>query len=429
VTGLQTHPVDVTRRSRGSGCLALAVLCLMLPACKRSSPNRPPDRDRPPAHASQPAEREVRVATVAARPMEQVVNAIGALAAHEQATLSVKVAGRLDTIAVDLGSVVRQGDLIARVEARDYELRLRQAEALLAQARARLGLPLTGDDDRVDPEKTSTVTQARALFDEAARNRDRVAKLAEQRILSESALEAAEAAYEVAANRYRDALEEIQTRLATVAQRRAEFEIARKQLEDTSIYAPFSGAVQERLASVGDFRAAGTPVVTLVKTDPLRLRLEVPERQAARIQPAQTVRLRVEGDPATYTGQIARLSPAIREQNRMLMVEADVRNDGHLRPGLFVRGEIVTRSEDRGLAIPPAALVAFAGVEKVFVVKDGRALERPISTGRRGAGWIEVTAGVTAGDAVVLEPGNLQTGEAVRVAPARPETQAEASSG
>jgi membrane fusion protein, multidrug efflux system len=95
--------------------------------------------------------------------MERSTVALGSLAAFDQATVSVKVPGRLRSITVDLGSVVQQGQLIAQIDPQDYQLRVQQAEAALAQARARLGVPLSGNSDRIEPEQTSTVHQARAL--------------------------------------------------------------------------------------------------------------------------------------------------------------------------------------------------------------------------------------------------------------------------
>jgi RND family efflux transporter MFP subunit len=166
--------------------------------------------------------------------------------------------------------------------------------------------------------------------------------------------------------------------------------------------------------------AAGTPVVTLVRTDPLRLRLEVPEREAPPIRTGQLVRIRVEGDTNVCTGRIARLSPAIDEQSRMLMVEADIPNDGSLRPGVFVRADIVTNERDEGLAVPSSAVISFAGIEKVVAIQDGKALEKTIATGRRGADWIEVVSGLKAGERVVLDPGNLRTGQPVSATESRP---------
>jgi membrane fusion protein, multidrug efflux system len=347
--------------------------------------------------------------------LERFVTAVGTLAANEQATLSIKVPGRLAALEVDLGSVVRKGDVIAQVEPADYELRLRQASAALAQSRAMLGLPLDGTNDAVEIEKTAVVKEAMAVLDEAAKNRDRVLNLAKSGVSSQAEVDTTEAAYRVALNRYESASQEARTRQATLAQRRAELDLAEKQLSDATLRAPFNGAIQTRPASLGEFMATGTPVVTLVRTDPLRLRLEVPEREAAGVRAGQLVRVRVEGETNSCSGRISRISPAITEPNRMLMVEADIPNDGSLRAGTFVRSDIITSDREEGLVVPVEALITFAGLEKVVVVQHGKALEKTITIGRRGAGWVEAVSGVKAGDRVVLSPGNLRTGQAVSV--------------
>lgn len=359
--------------------------------------------------------------------MERTVDATGFLLPHEAATLSVKVSGRLLNLAVDLGSEVKPGDLIAQVEPRDYELRVQQAEAALAQARAALGLPLEGTDDHIPPEKTSPVLQARAVLDEAAKNRERVLRLAEQGISSTAEQDTVEAAFKVARSRYESALDDARTRQAALAQRRAELELARKQLADTAVRAPFAGVVQERLANLGEFLPAGSPVVRLVQISPLRLRLEIPERKTADLTAGQTVRFTVEGSPEIHETQLARLSPALTDQSRVMVVEADVDNPGTFRVGAFVRAQIVVAKE-RGVAVPAEALVVFAGLEKVISVRDGRAQERLVTTGRRGPGWIEIVSGLDVGEAVVLDPGNLQTGQAVRVVAPVPAAASSASS-
>ncbi len=412
--------------SHGQRALPILLLAALTCSCSKA-----PDSRRSGNPGNPTAARAVRVAVVETQPMERIVSATGSFLAQEQATLSIKVPGRLHTIAVDLGSVVKNGDRLAQVDPKDYELRVRQSTAALAQARAALGLPGDGASDAVEIEKTSLVKQAQALLDEAAKNRERLLALNKTGIAPQSDVDTAVATYIVALNKHEAALEEALTRLAALAQRRAELAIAEKQLEDTTLRAPFDGAVQQRIAGLGEFLQAGTPVVTLVRTDPLRLRVEVPEREAAGVRAGQPVRLRVEGETNLVRGALARVSPAIVEQSRMLIAEADIPNDGSLRPGLFVRAEIVTRERDPGLAIPAGALIVFAGIEKVVQAKDGKASERTVVTGRRGAGWIEVVSGLKAGEIVVVDPGNLRTGQPVIVveAPASQTSKAVESSG
>jgi RND family efflux transporter MFP subunit len=391
-------------------CL-LTFLALMAAGCKSDYPAAAKNG----AGKDDGAHKPVKTARVTRVPLERTVTVMGALAAYDQATLRVKAPGRLLVISVDLGSVVRQGQLLAQIEPQDYQLRVQQSEAALAQARARLGLPPEGTDDRVDPEQTATVRQARAVLDEARANRERIAALFQQGVVAQSQLDTAESGYKVALSRYQDAMEEIHNRQAILAQRRSELALARQQLTDTAIYAPFEGVVQERLTSIGEYLAVGAPVVTIVRMDPLRLRAEVPEREARHVRAGQRVRVTVEGDPNAYTGRIVRLSPTIAAQNRILLVEAEVRNNGQLRPGSFARVDIVTEDQTPAVAVPTKAIATFAGIEKVIVVENGKAIERPVTTGRRNAVWTEITSGVNVGDIVVIEPDNLQTGQAVSI--------------
>lgn len=362
---------------------------------------------------SKSAARQVKTVKVAETPIGETVTVNGNLAAYDHITVGVKVPGRLQTISVDLGSVVRKGQVVAQLEQQDYKLRVQQAEAALAQARARLGLSPDGADDRVSAEETGTVRQAKAVLDDVKLKRDRAAKLVEQGVVSRAELDSAESDYKVALSRYQDGLEEIRNRQGLLAQRRTELALAKQQLADTLVYSPMDGVVQEKKASAGEYLAAGAPVVDVVRIDPLRLRVDVPERESHSIKMGQSVRVTVEGDPDSYLGYIKRLSPTISEQNRVLSVEADVRNSGRLRPGAFVKAEIVTNQTASAVTVPPNAIVTFAGIDKVILVEGGKALEKAVTLGRRGSDWVEIKAGVNVGQSVVVDPGNLQSGQAV----------------
>ena len=359
--------------------------------------------------------RKVKTVAVAETPFGETVTANGTLAAYDQTTVSVKVPGRVSGISVDLGTVVGKGQVIAQIDPEDYRLRVQQAEAALAQARARLGLAPEGTDDRIDPEQTATVRQARAMLDEARYNRDRAARLVEQGVIAKAEFDTATATFKVAEGRYQDAYEEIRNRQGVLAQRKSELALAKQQLKDTAVIAPLDGIVQEKRTSVGEYLAAGAPMVNIVRMDPLRLRAEIPERESHAVHTGQDVRVSVEGDPSIYTGKIMRLSPVIAEQNRMLVVEADVRNNGKLRPGSFAHAEIVTNEAKMSVTVPNNAIVTFAGIEKVIIVQNGKALEKPITTGRRSTEFTEIVAGVNVGEKVIVDPGNLQSGQAVQV--------------
>ncbi len=339
---------NVHRASRGRRILLSASLFLPIAltslACKSGYPVSA--RNNPGGEAGEP--RQVKLARAAQISMEQTVTVTGTLAAYDQATVSAKVPGRVKTIAVDLGSVVRQGQIIAQIEEQDYQLRLQQSEAALAQARARVGLPPEGKDDRIDAENTGTVRQAQALLDDSKLKLERARNLVQRGVLAKAQLEAAESENKIALSRYQDAVEEIRNRQALVVQRRSELEIARQQLADSSISAPFAGVVQEKRASIGEYLAAGAPVVNVVRMDPLRLRAEVPERESRNVHVGLAVRVTLEGDPNVYAGKIARISPTITAQNRVLIVEAEVHNSGQLRPGSYARAEISLRRHQTG---------------------------------------------------------------------------------
>ena len=374
------------------------------------------DRPATAVPKSETPSRQVRVVAAAKTEAARVVSASGTLAADDQFVLGTKVVGRLGEIAVDLGSRVKKGQAIARIDQSDYRLRVEQADAALQQSRVRLGLPASGNSDKVDIEQTSLVRQAAAVFKEARLSHDRMVELWDRKLIARAELDSAVSQLAVAEGRYQDAIEEVRNRLAVLVQRRSELEIARQQLADTVIVSPIDGAVSERQAAVGQYLPAGAPVVTLVRTDPLRLRLAVPEREAGLVRVGQTVDLTVESDANKYQGRVARLSPAIAENNRTLMIEADVPNgQGALRPGSFAKADIVIAAGQEIVTVPHNSIITFAGIEKVLMVVQGKTVEKRVRTGRRIGAQVEVTEGIFAGNQVIVQPGNLVAGEPVTV--------------
>ena len=390
--------------------MSAAALCLAgVAGCKSDYPSS--GKAASPDSKSQPL--QVKTVKVMELPVGETVTVNGTLVAYDHTTVGVKVPGRIQTVTVDLGSVVHKGQVIAQLEQQDYKLRVQQAEAALAQARARLGLSPDGTDDRVTAEETGTVRQAKAVLDDAKLKRERAAKLVQQGVIPHAEWDTVDSEFRVATSRYQDALEEIRNRQGLLAQRRSEVALAKQQLADTVVSSPLEGVVQEKKTSVGEYLAAGAPVVDIVRIDPLRLRVEVPERESHNIRTGQSVRVTVEGDANSYLGYIKRLSPTISEQNRVQAVEADVRNNGRLRPGAFVKAEIVTNQTNTAVTVPPNAIVTFAGIEKVIVVENGLAAEKTVTTGRRGTDWVEIKSGVNLGQTVIVDPGNLQSGQPV----------------
>ena len=159
-------------------------------------------------------------------------------------------------------------------------------------------------------------------------------------------------------------------------------------------------------------------MATLVRIHPLRLRLSVPEREAPGVSVGQAVRLTIDGDATVYTGRVVRLAPIVQELNRTLTVEAEVPNErGVLRAGAFARAQVVTDAAQPVLTVPASALIVFAGVEKVLVVRGGKTAELRVQTGRRLGEEIEIVDGLKRGEFVVDRPGNLTGGQVVSTRP------------
>jgi multidrug efflux pump subunit AcrA (membrane-fusion protein) len=391
----------------------IAAVSLALAGCRGETVA---SADQPKPKGASPPAREVTVTPAAERTLARTITATGTLAADDQVVLGTKVAGRVSEVKVDLGSRVKRGEVIGRLDQSDFKLRVDQAEAALQQARVRLGLTPTGTDEKIDPEQTAIVRQAMAVLEEARLTRDRSIRLMQQDLIARAQLDTAEANLKVAEGRHQDAIEEVRNRQAIIAQRRSELDLARQQLTDTVLVSPIDGAVSVKQASVGEYLAAGAPVATLVRVHPLRLRVAVPEREGLGVRVGHPVRLGIEGDATTYSGRVVRLSPIVQEQNRTLMVEAEVPNErAVLRPGSFARVEIVTDAGQPVVTVPATSIITFAGVEKVLVVRQGRTAEVRVTTGRRLGADVEIVEGLKRGDAVVASPGNLTGGQAVTV--------------
>ena len=362
------------------------------------------------------ASRTVTLVDVQEGRLPRSVAVTGTLVADVDVVAGFKVAGRVMELPVDLGSPVRAGQLLARLDPTDYQIRVQQAEAALRQVRAGLGLSADSEVSNLDPEQTSLVREAAAVLQEARQNRDRTEQLWTLEYIARAEYDSAVARLLVAEGRYQAAVEEIRNRIELLAERQSSLELARQQLADTTLLSPISGAVRERRTSLGEYLAAGAPVVSLVKTHPLRLRVAVQERDALSIKAGQVVNVRVEGDPMEHKGRVVRLSPAIQESNRTLTVEAEVANPtGRLRPGSFAKADIVVQSDLPVVFAQASSIVSFAGLEKVFLVEDGRAVERKVRTGRRSGELVEVLEGLKAGELIVASPGNLVGGTPVAI--------------
>lgn len=358
-----------------SRAVALAVVLLASVAC--TGPY-----SQPSVSAKEEKPLSVQTFRAALETIPEVIAATGELLAEEQATIGARVPGRVTRLHVDLGSTAQAGQVLAEIEKDDYEFRVRQAEALVSQIRARLGILDKASDD-VNPDETAVVRQAAAALREARFVYETTSSLYKEGVMSRIDFEKAGVRRQAAEAAFQAAREEVMQLKAQLAERRAQLELARQNLADCLIRAPFSGAVTRRHASLGEYLAVNAPVVTLVRQHPLRIRLEIPERFASRIRAGQRIDVHLEGAVQPPSGRVVRLSPSIEAQSRSLTIEGEIPNErGLLRPGSFVAATVTVDPYAQGLAVPRSSVVSFAGVDRVFIVRNGVLEDRIVRLGR-----------------------------------------------
>jgi len=328
----------------------------------------------------------------------------GTLYPNETTTAATKVAGRVEEVFVDLGDWVEENELLLRLDREEFELQVQQAEAALSQACAAIGLKSDADLSKVDRTRSPLVLQEQAVLAEAQATLKRYEQLSARNTITAAEVEQAAAAVKVADARYSSALNAVDEKLALIRVRRVELNQMMEQLARTELRAPMAGFVESRLVSPGTYVQAGQSVLTVVSLDPLRYRAAVPERFSRQLAVGQKVLVRVDELAPPRTAVVTRISPSLDIASRSLSFEADVPNaDSSLRNGLFATGDVILNAAEAVLAVPRTAVIEFAGVEKVWKVVDGRAMEQIIETGRRDDDRIEIVNGLSAGDVVLLD--------------------------
>jgi RND family efflux transporter MFP subunit len=382
----------------------------------------------------------VTVEPVTARPVQRTVAVVGSLFGCEEVALTPKVEGRVVKIHHDIGDVVRPGELLLEIDPTDYRLAAEELRRALQLELARLGLkelPGAGFDVRTLP----SVVRAAALEKNATARKDRSQRLGGTGSASAEERQQTQTEFEVARSNYLQALLDARSTLAAARHRKAALETALQKLEDCKIRAPGVKAgpkeagpeyvVCQRSVSEGEI------VRTLVFGDQfvlfklaidrlLKFRAMVPERHRAEVRVGQAVELAVEAYPGVkFAGQVARVNPMVDRTSRTFQVEVRVPNaDRRLSPGSFARAQIRTHVDPRARTLPEEALVTFAGVTKVFVVRDGKAravavqpgVSVPVAGGGSGRTWVEVAGELPVGAQVVTSgQSQLTAGAAVRV--------------
>jgi membrane fusion protein (multidrug efflux system) len=386
-----------TARATASSLVALWV-AVWIGGCRET-----PEADVPPQDP--PLETiDAEVLTLQLRPWPSVVRSQGSLFADEHTVVGAKVAGRVGRVHVDLGDFVQLGAPLVTLDQQEFELLVAQADAQLQQARSAVGLRDAERVEDLDPENAAPVRQEQALWDEAKNALQRATKLHSQDAIAEGELDQATAAEQVAEARYASALNSVRESIALIGVRQAELSLARQRLQDATIKAPLDGYVQQRQVSPGTYLSVGQSIAVIVRTHPLRFRGSVPEKYAQSIAVGQEVRLQMESLSEPRRAEITRVNPMLDQQSRSLAFEAEIDNSDHrLRSGLFAQAEVVVDASAKSLVVPQAAIIEFAGTQKVWKVVDGVAAEQEVLMGERRGDVREIIRGLSIGDIILTD--------------------------
>lgn len=390
--------------------LALAGSLLLLAAEGCSEAKTPADA----VAAAKPAllaPKEVAVIAASRQTWPRTVTVQGALLADEDAIIGSKLAGRVATVDVDLGSIVKKGEVLVTLDRSELDLQVKLAEAQLQQACSAIGMTADEDETQLDYKNAPPVQLEQALVDEADANVNRAKTLIPTRAITGSEYDALIAQLRAAKARYNSALNSVSTQVALIGVRRTELSLARQQVADSQVVAPFDGGVEARRVSPGEYVSMGQPLISLVRAERLRFTAGVPEAKAREVKPGQRIEIRFAGVEQPIVAQITRVSPIVTQTSRAVRIEADVPNPDHsLQAGLFAEADVIVDPYAQTLALPETAVTRFAGVEKVWLVADGKASQQSIRTGRQERGLVEVVDGLPEGSQVVADANEGRNG-------------------
>ncbi len=303
----------------------------------------------------------VRTQAAETRKLSATEEVVGTVRAKLRATLEAKVGGRIDQLPVKLGTPVKRGELVARLDAPEVKARLDQAEAGLQQAE---------------------------------RDWKRISGLFNQQAVTRSEYDAADARYQVAK--------------AAVAE-------ARAMLAYVEILAPFDGVVTKKWADVGDLALPGKPLVDIEDPAALQLEADVPEAIASKVQPGAVLQLRLDSLADALSGTVTEIAPSADPVSRTLRVKLDLPGQPALMAGRFAR-LLVPVGESTTLRVPASAVVQRGQMEIVFVVDAQHARLHLVKTGRRFGNETEILSGLDHGDPIVIENASqLVDGQPVEV--------------
>ena len=380
------------------GCRVIAVTALAALVCAGCSKTESAQ-----ARGRDDAAKRVKIELVRQEAVHRAVEVVGTLAAVDEVTVSSQAEGTVSRVLSDLGDRVTAGQPMVELDREKLQYNLDQQKAALARALAKYG---ANEPGRLPPiEQTPDVQKAAAELALAKQSHQRADELHKRELVPKQTLDDAEATLHAKQASYDSALQTAKNLRADIDATDAAAKLADRQLRDTYIRAPFDGYVQKRLVSLGELVKNQTPVMSVVRIDPLKVVAEIPERMAPWIRTGQPVELYVDAFPGrAIAGRVSRISPAVNAATRAFPFEALVPNGGAaaLKPGTFARVRIETAKIDQVVTLPSEALQYRYGVNRVFVVTGDRLAMRELKVGDRIGNRIEVVSGVAAGEQVAI---------------------------
>lgn len=398
-------------RSTLAACVLVALGCGVGGGC----------REQPAAATANAEPTRVRLAAVETRPTDRYVEITGTLFGEEEVAVAAEVPGRVIEIRADLGDAVSHGGELARLDPTDYQLAVDEQRAAMLASLAKVGLDSLPEGD-IDLSTLPVVARAEAQESNAAAKLDRARKLYERTppLISEQDFADIRTQHEVASTSA--GVERLNARsLAADARVRASaLRTAERRLALTRLLAPAARPVTYRVAlrrvSAGEVVAQGQTLFRLVASDRVKFRGQVPERFASRFAAGTPAQVIVDGYPAPFEAAVSRVAPAVDIATRSFEVEIGAANDdGRLKPGSFVRARIRVGTQPDARFVPDSAVSRFAGVQRVYSVKDGKAVEHRVETGEAVGGQRELLTALAGVDAVIDAPRALRAGAPVTV--------------
>ena len=388
----------------------LVAVGIFVAACGGSKANVRKDET---AANAQPVAIEVTTAAAIKRDLPRFFEATGSLAGDQQTDVAPQTAGKVVAVGVDIGSYVRRGQMLVRLDESELKLRVdqavtqvEQAKAAVRQAEEKIGLR---PGQAFDPNRVADVAAAKVTLDLAEKNLKRAEKLIESGDVSRSFYDDQRARrdqlreqYEVALAQARQNYAAVDVARTNVANAQSQLALARKNLSYAVIPAPIDGFVTERTADLGEYVSPQQKVVTIVRTNPLRIRIDIPEQAIPEVKVGQSVSITTSAWPdKNFAGRVARIAPNVSATSRTMTVEAEIENSGNaLKPGQFATVRILQERAEPAVLIPARAVMNQAGVNRVYVVKDGHAEQRLVQTGQTEGDLIEIRNGIAADEQV-----------------------------